>query len=130
MFGGIMKKIEQCKDVAIHKEAINQLKNDNLLEEQIDQVSKFYKIISDKTRLKILYYLKKRELCVCDICELLQMEQSAISHQLAVLKKYNFVKYSKKGKEVFYSLSDYHIDELINSAINHIKEKEKNNGND
>ena len=121
--------MKKCQNKKVHTDITSMLKNNFLSEEQIEKISKFYKIMSDKTRIKILCYLNKNELCVCDICELLNMEQSAISHQLAVLKKYDFVKYRKQGKEVFYMLSDYHIYELINSAQIHINEKENSDGN-
>ncbi|KAF2956555.1 metalloregulator ArsR/SmtB family transcription factor [Marinitoga sp. 38H-ov] len=82
-----------------------------------------YKIFADETRLKILLALLKNELCVSKIVEIAGISQSAVSHQLRLLKQMNIVKYRKQGKNVFYSLKDKHIEDIINMVFEHLKEK-------
>ena len=77
-------------------------------DEILFDLAELFKIFGDSTRIKILYLLFESEMCVCDIAQMLRMTQSAISHQLAVLKKSKLVKYRREGKTVFYSLSDGH----------------------
>lgn len=88
-----------------------------------DKMSNLLKIMSDKTRLKILYLLFDDDYCVCDISERLQMTHSAISHQLKVLKEARLVKFNKEGKHVYYSLNDDHVKNIFNLTNEHIKEE-------
>lgn len=81
-----------------------------------------YKLFSDSTRLKILFALLNTELCVCAICELLNMEQSAISHQLKKLRNANLVKCCREGKLVHYSLADEHVGQLLRICLAHFME--------
>ena len=81
-----------------------------------------YKLFADSTRIKILYALVESELCVCAICELLAMEQSAISHQLKKLRLANLVKCRREGKTVLYSLADEHVRSLISLGFEHLTE--------
>lgn len=90
--------------------------------ESILGLSETFKVLSDPTRLKIVLALAKYELCVFDIAELLEVSESAISHQLRMLKTLRLVKYRKEGKMVFYSLDDEHIEDLIRVATRHISE--------
>jgi len=83
--------------------------------------------LGDKTRIKILYALSKSELCVCDISAVLDMSMSAVSHQLRVLRNMKLVKYRKKGKEVYYSLDDEHIIQLIGISYRHVMEMKERN---
>ena len=91
---------------------------DNLLNELAD----FYKVFGDATRVKILCALLASEMCVCDLAELLGMTQSAISHQLRVLKQAKLVKNRRDGKTVYYSLADGHIQNIISQGMEHIQE--------
>jgi ArsR family transcriptional regulator len=91
--------------------------------EIINKVSDFYKIVSVPSRLKIIATLDEKELNVSDLCNEVEMTQSAISHQLAILKQFNIVKSRKQGKEVYYSLADSHIKDLIELIITHIREE-------
>ncbi len=86
------------------------------------KVSRLFKTIADPTRLKIIYMLKNQELNVSKIVEALNMEQSAVSHQLKVLRDINFVSYEKRGKEVYYKLADEHVYMIINQAYDHVME--------
>ena len=91
-------------------------------EERLDDLAELYKIFGDTTRVKILYALLEAEMCVCDIAGLLSMTQSAISHQLRVLKQTKLVKSRRAGKTVFYSLADDHIHTILNQGLEHVQE--------
>ncbi|WP_225743241.1 helix-turn-helix transcriptional regulator [Marinilactibacillus sp. Marseille-P9653] len=93
--------------------------------ESIQEVSKIFKIISDPTRLSILFLLQKEELSVGTIAQSLSMEQSAISHQLKTLKTSRLVKAKRAGKSMIYSLDDLHIFSILEQVLTHIKEPEK-----
>ena len=92
------------------------------VEEEIYDVAELFKVLGDQTRVKILFTLIKDEMCVCDIAELLEMSQSAISHQLRVLKQARLVKYRREGKTVYYSVTDAHVAVILNMGIEHISE--------
>ena len=111
-----------CEDVHIHKDVIDKV-NDNMPEEGVlFDLAEFFKVFADSTRIKILYVLLQSEMCVCDIGHALNISQSAVSHQLRVLKQMRLVKYRKEGKSIFYSLSDRHIEHILNQGIEHIME--------
>ena len=113
---------EKCEVTLIHednvKKAINALPDDEL----IADLSDMFKIFGDQTRVKILMALESGELCVCDIAAVMNMSQSAISHQLRVLKQSNIVKTRREGKVVYYSISDDHVKEIFDIAIVHVQE--------
>ncbi len=113
---------EKCEVTLIHednvKKAINELPNDEL----IADLSDMFKIFGDQTRVKILMALESGELCVCDIAAVMDMSQSAISHQLRVLKQSNIVKTRRQGKVVYYSISDDHVKEIFDIAMVHVQE--------
>lgn len=116
------KEIERCDCTVIHEETVamvrKNLPNDEILYDMAD----FFKVFSDSTRIRILSCLKESEMCVCDIAVLLDMSQSAISHQLRVLKEAKLVKPRKSGKIVFYSLDDEHVEHIMNAGYEHITE--------
>ena len=85
------------------------------------ELSDFFSIFADPTRLKILFTIEE-PMCVCDIAEVLGMTKSAVSHQLKILRQSDLVKYRKNGKNVFYSLADEHVKVIIEYALEHIKE--------
>lgn len=113
---------EKCEVTLIHednvKKAINELPDDEL----IADLSDMFKIFGDQTRVKILMALESEELCVCDIAAVMDMSQSAISHQLRVLKQSNIVKTRREGKVVYYSISDDHVKEIFDIAMVHVQE--------
>lgn len=86
------------------------------------KVSTLFKTISDPTRIKILYVLKDNELSVSEIVSALNMSQSAVSHQLRILRDIHLVSYEKRGKEVFYSLADDHVYTLVEQVVEHVSE--------
>ena len=114
--------IERCEYIHAHDDIIAQV-NQNMPEDEIlYDLAELFKIFGDSTRIKILYVLFESEMCVCDIAQLLNMTQSAISHQLRALKQSKLVKYRREGKTVFYSLADDHVNTIINQGMEHISE--------
>lgn len=96
----------------------------NLSDENwILDTAEFFKVFGDATRLHILCLLSQGELCVGDIADQLDMTQSAVSHQLRVLRQNDLVKYKKEGKTVYYSLDDEHVESVLNQGISHIRHK-------
>ncbi len=91
-------------------------------EEELQDLADFFKVFADATRLKILYVLLSTEMCVYDIAMVLGMSQSAISHQLRVLKQMDLVKNRRDGKTIFYSLADAHIVTILSQGLDHIEE--------
>ena len=91
-------------------------------EESLYDLAELFKVFSDSTRIRILYALFESELCVCDIAEVLSMTQSAISHQLRVLKQARFVRNRREGKQIYYSLADDHVRTIIGQGMDHITE--------
>ena len=110
-----------CECTVIHQEVIDKIKLPE--EELLYDLGDFFKILGDSTRIKILSALFQSEMCVCDIAALLGMTQSAISHQLRVLKQGRLVKNRKEGKVVYYSLDDDHIKHIVDQGLTHISEK-------
>jgi len=93
-------------------------------ENTLNDLTNLFKVLGDNTRAKILYTLIKEELNVTSICEKIEMNKSAVSHQLRILRNSKLVKSRKNGKEVYYSLDDEHVSLIYNCALEHVKEKE------
>ncbi len=91
-------------------------------EADLYDLSDFFKILGDSTRMSILFAIDGEPMCVCDIARLLSMTKSAVSHQLKILRQADLVVYKKSGKNVFYSLADDHVRDIIEKALEHIKE--------
>ena len=89
---------------------------------ELYDLSDFFKVFGDSTRLGILFAIDGAPMCVCDIAAVLGMTKSAVSHQLKVLRQNRLVKYNKVGKNVFYELSDDHVRDIIEKALEHIEE--------
>ena len=118
-----MKIADMCDCNVIHENVVENVKSKMLDSEFITEISLFFKILGDNTRVKILFALDYNEMCVCDIANVLNMTKSSISHQLSYLKDLNIVKSRKSGKEVYYSLDDEHVKEVFEVAISHIEHK-------
>lgn len=97
-----------------------QVLRDRLIE--VAGLSELFKVLGDETRTRILYLLSLQELCVCDIADVMEMSLPAVSHHLRLLKAHRLVKYRRDGKQVYYSLDDHHIVELIRVAQEHYEE--------
>ena len=119
-----------CDCEVIHAEVVNDVKKRMPQDEDIYDLSDFFKVLGDSTRMKIIWALDESEMCVCDIAVLLNMTKSAISHQLRALRNANLVKFRKEGKEVYYSLKDQHVRDLYEIGMEHIKEKYYGGRND
>ena len=111
-----------CECLHVHTDAIKAVKALLPSDETLFELSDLFKLFGDTTRIKILYLLFEKELCVCDIAALLNMTQSAISHQLKVLKNSKLVKFRREGKVVFYRLSDNHVKSIIAQGMEHLTE--------
>lgn len=98
--------------------------SDRKLEKEfIHDVADFFKVFGDSTRIRLLCLLLQKELCVSELTEKLEMTQSAVSHQLRVLRQSNLVKYRKEGKVVYYSLDDNHVKTVLEQGMEHIGHK-------
>jgi ArsR family transcriptional regulator len=129
MKGGYMQKeqnrkpdLEQCEFYQVHEDIVKAVREKMPEEDVLCGLAEIFKVFGDSTRIKILYLLFESEMCVCDIAQLLGMNQSAISHQLRILKQAHLVKNRREGKSVFYSLSDSHVRTIIDQGMEHVCE--------
>lgn len=111
-----------CEVFNPDNQVVEVMKEKELADEVVYDLAELFKTMGDPTRIKILYALKERELCVCDLSELLNMSSSAISHQLRVLRNNKLVKYRKEGRSVYYSLDDDHVMCLFGQGLEHVLE--------
>lgn len=117
-----MNETDRCQNHECHTNAITQVAQELPEDEVLYDLAELFKLFGDSTRIKILYALFEAELCVCDIAQLLGLTQSAISHQLRILKGGKLVKFRREGKAVFYSLADEHVRSIINQGMEHVEE--------
>ena len=115
-------EIERCGCLFVHEDAVSEVLGEMPDDETLYDLAELFKVFGDSTRIKILYALFEAELCVCDISKLLGLTQSAVSHQLRVLKNSRLVKFRRDGKTVFYSLDDDHVRKIIAQGMEHVKE--------
>lgn len=115
-------EIPRCDYIHAHEDVVKAVSEAMPEDEILYDLAELYKVFGDSTRIKILYVLLEAEMCVCDIAVLLGMSQSAISHQLRVLKQSQLVKYRREGKTVFYSLADEHVRTIISQGMEHVAE--------
>ncbi len=117
------KLCDVCEVFNPNQQLVELMKGSILDEDVVYDLAELFKTIGDPTRIKILYALKERELCVCDLSELLDMSASAISHQLRVLRTNSLVKFRKEGRSVIYSLDDEHVLCLFGQGLQHVMEE-------
>ena len=117
-----MKSELICDCEVIHADIVDSVKTKMPEEDELYDLSDFFKVLGDSTRIKIMWALDESEMCVCDLAVLLNMTKSAISHQLHSLRQANLVKYRKEGKVVFYSLTDDHVKAIFEKGLEHIRE--------
>lgn len=115
-------EIEKCEVTVIHEETVEQVKNEMPEEDKLIETAELFKVFGDPTRIKIICALMKAEMCVCDLSALLNVSQSAISHQLKTLKQTRLVKYRREGKVIYYSLDDEHIEKIFECGYEHVCE--------
>ena len=114
--------MEENTYIYVNQEILDKVDEKMPPEEELQDLAEFFKVFGDPTRLKILYVLLCSEMCVYDIATILGMSQSAISHQLRVLKQMDLVKNRREGKTIFYSLADDHIITILSQGLDHIEE--------
>lgn len=112
-----------CDCNIIHKEQVERVLNELPDNQVFYKLTDFFKLLGDSTRLKILFTIDKEDMCVCDIANALSMTKSAVSHQLATLRRSGIVKCYKIGKEVYYTLDDFHVNKVFEIALEHIEHK-------
>lgn len=115
--------IDSCSCTIIHEDVVMRVKDLIPQDETLYDLAELFKVFGDTTRIKILCALFQSEMCVCDIAALLGMTQSAVSHQLRVLKQTRLVKFRKEGKVVYYSLEDEHVKHIFDQGLIHISER-------
>ena len=114
--------VERCDEFCTHDELLTKLRPELPDEEKLYDLAELFKIFGDSTRIRILYVLFEAEVCVCDIAEVLGMTQSAISHQLRILKQAKLVRSRREGKTVYYALADEHVRTILGQGMDHIEE--------
>lgn len=105
-----------------HRHIIEQTRANMPADGTLDQVAEVFKVFGDSTRIHILAALSEGEMCVCCLCDLLGMSQSAVSHQLSILKSARLVKNRREGKQIYYSLDDAHVGAILFDGISHVEE--------
>lgn len=115
--------VEHCECHETHADLIEKVTNHMPEEDELYDLAELFKVFGDSTRIRILSVLMREEMCVCDLAEVLSMNQSAISHQLKILKHAKLVKNRREGKLVYYSLSDDHVSTILAMGLEHIEEK-------
>lgn len=116
------KNDDICEVFDSHEDAVSRVRERMPLEEEYSDLSEFFKIFGNPTRLKIISLLCVEDLCVCDICDALELNQTTVSNQLRILRSNNIVKYQKEGKMARYSLTDLHIEMIYKVGLEHILE--------
>lgn len=111
-----------CEQCFVHEDKVEKMKGHMPRDEELSSLAELFKVFGDFSRIRILYVLFEGEVCVCDIAHLLGMTQSAVSHQLKVLKQAKLAKARREGKSIFYSLADDHVRTMIGQGMEHILE--------
>ena len=110
------------KDCCIHCDVVQQVQEELPSEEFLDDLAELSNVFRGSTRIKVLYALLDRELCVGDLAQVLNVSQSAVSHQLRILKQFKLVKFRRQGKTIFYSLDDDHVRSILSMGAEHVEE--------
>lgn len=116
------RNLEACSFLCVHEDVVAQVKSSLPEMERLLRLAELFKTFGDGTRVRILYVLLDAEVCVCDLATLLGMTQSAVSHQLRILKIARLIQSRRDGKTVFYSLADDHVATLLRQGMEHINE--------
>ena len=117
-----LNDVEHCEIHDVHTDLVQRINKEMPSEDELYDLAELFKVFGDSTRIKILFALFESEICVCDIAETLNMTQSAISHQLKILKQSKLVGNRREGKSIIYFLADDHVRTIIDQGINHIEE--------
>lgn len=116
------KEVYCCDSTEIHEDLLKTVNETMPEETKLYDLAELFKVFGDSTRIRILFVLFEAEVCVCDLAQALNMTQSAISHQLKILKQSRLIKSRREGKSIFYSLADEHVRTVINQGLEHIEE--------
>ena len=114
--------VERCGFLFVHEDTVKKVTSMMPPDETLYDLAELFKVFGDSTRIRILFVLFEAEVCVCDLAEALHMTQSAISHQLRILKQNKLVNSRREGKSIFYSLADGHVRTIIAQGREHIEE--------
>ena len=120
--GGFQVTEQKSEFLAAHEELVEQVLQNQPEDEYLYDLAELFKVFGDSTRIKILYALFESELCVSDIAQILNLNQSAVSHQLRILKDAKLVKFKRSGKSIFYSLDDDHVRTILSMGMDHVEE--------
>lgn len=115
-------EVECCDYINVHQDLVKAVLESLPDETELYDLAELFKVFGDTTRIRILYVLFQSEMCVCDLAQMLGMGQSAVSHQLKILKNNRLVKSRREGKTIFYSLSDGHVRTIIDQGFEHLEE--------
>ncbi len=118
----MIEEIKCCDETEVHEELLKKVVEVMPPEDDLYDLAELYKVFGDSTRIRILYVLVASEVCVCDLAAALRMTQSAVSHQLKILKQARLVKARREGKSIFYSLDDDHVRSMLRMGLEHIEE--------
>jgi len=114
--------VDICGFLCVHEDVVAQVQRMMPAQERLLRLAELFKVFGDGTRVRILYVLFEAEVCVCDLAKLLGMTQSAVSHQLRILKQAHLIKARREGKTIFYSLADDHVAMLLRQGMEHVCE--------
>jgi len=115
-------EVECCEEHLVHEDRCRLVHENMPDEDKLCDLAELFKVFGDSTRIRILFALFESEICVCDLAETLNMTQSAVSHQLKILKQARLVRSRREGKSVFYFLADDHVRTIIDQGLEHIQE--------
>ena len=116
------KDVERCGFLCVHEQTVEQVLREMPNDEELYDLAELFKVFGDSTRIKVLFALFESELCVGDIAQVLGLSQSAVSHQLRILKQSKLVKFRREGKAVYYSLDDDHVRSMLSMGAEHVEE--------
>ena len=111
-----------CEEKEVHADKVQYVNENMPSEDELYDLAELFKAFGDSTRIRILFALFEADICVCDLAESLNMTQSAISHQLRILKQMDLVKNRREGKTIFYAPSDAHVISILSQGLDHIEE--------
>jgi len=117
----LTKTTSACEETIIHEDEVRAASRTLIKSDTADRLALIFSALADPTRLRMISALSDHELCVCDLAVVLGMTQSAVSHQLRLLRNLNLVRYRKEGRVVYYELDDEHIRELYERGLEHIQ---------
>ena len=117
-----LPEVESCEFIHVHEDIVKKVKQEMPGDETLYDLAELFRIFADSTRIKILYCLMDAERCVADIAEVTGSTQSAVSHQLRILKQARLVRFRREGRNIVYSLADDHVNTMLSQGMTHICE--------